>query len=48
MKAAGGPSLDKRRINVPKGLVKKTGGYQVKVNLHDDVEGKINFEVVAA
>ena len=48
VKAAGGPSLDKRRINVPKGLVKKTGGYQVKVNLHDDVEGKINFEVVAA
>ncbi|CAM3179063.1 50S ribosomal protein L9 [Corynebacterium hadale] len=48
VKAAGGPSLDKRRINVPKGLVKKTGGYQVKVNLHDSVEGKINFEVVAA
>ena len=48
MKAAGGPSLDKRRITVPKGLVKKTGGYQVKINLHDDVEGKINFEVVGA
>ena len=48
VKAAGGPSLDKRRITVPKGLVKKTGGYQVKINLHDDVEGKINFEVVGA
>lgn len=48
VKAAGGPSLDKRRINVPKGLVTKTGGYQVKVALHDDVEGKINFEVVGA
>ena len=46
--AAGGPNLDKRRINVPKGLVTKTGGYQVKVNLHDDVEGKVNFEVVSA
>ncbi|QPK83200.1 50S ribosomal protein L9 [Corynebacterium qintianiae] len=48
VKAAGGPSLDKRRIDVPKGLVTKTGGYQVKVNLHDDVEGKVNFEVVGA
>lgn len=47
VKAAGGPSLDKRRINVPKGLVAKTGGYQVKVNLHDSVEGKVNFEVVS-
>lgn len=46
VKAAGGPVLDKRRIDVPKGLVTKTGGYQVKVNLHDDVEGKVNFEVV--
>ena len=48
VKAAGGPSLDKRRINVPKGLVTSTGGYQVKVRLHDDVEGKVNFEVVNA
>ena len=48
VKAAGGPTLDKRRITVPKGLVTKTGGYQVKVNLHDDVEGKVNFEVVGA
>lgn len=47
VKAVGGPSLDKRRINVPKGLVTKTGGYQVKVNLHDSVEGKVNFEVVS-
>ncbi|MBA4504328.1 50S ribosomal protein L9 [Corynebacterium sanguinis] len=48
VKAAGGPDLDKRRIDVPKGLVTKTGGYQVKVKLHDDVEGKVNFEVVSA
>ena len=48
VKAAGGPDLDKRRIEVPKGLVTKTGGYQVKVKLHDDVEGKVNFEVVGA
>ncbi|WKD58341.1 50S ribosomal protein L9 [Corynebacterium capitovis DSM 44611] len=48
VKAAGGPSLDKRRVNVPKGLVTKTGGYQVKVGLHDSVDGKVNFEVVGA
>ena len=47
VKAAGGPSLDKRRINVPKGLGTTTGGYQVKVNLHDSVEGKVNFGVVS-
>ncbi|WP_342318647.1 50S ribosomal protein L9 [Corynebacterium mayonis] len=46
VRAAGGPNLDKRRIVVPKGHITKTGGFQVKVNLHDDVEGKVNFEVV--
>ena len=48
VQAAGGPALDKRRVVLPKGLVTSTGGYQVKVNLHDEVEGKINFEVVGA
>ena len=48
VEAAGGPALDKRRVDVPKGLVTRTGGYQVKVRLHDDVEGKVNFEVVSA
>ena len=48
VKKAGGPTLDKRNIELPKGLVKKTGNYQVQVKLHDDVTGKINFEVVGA
>ncbi|MGP5602521.1 50S ribosomal protein L9 [Corynebacterium casei] len=48
VKKAGGPSLDKRIIELPKGLVKKTGNYQVEVKLHADVLGKINFSVVAA
>ncbi|AGF73687.1 50S ribosomal protein L9 [Corynebacterium halotolerans] len=48
VKQAGGPNLDKRTIEVPKGLVKKTGKYQVKVQLHPDIAAKINFEVVAA
>ena len=31
VEAAGGPARDKRRVDVPKGLVTRTGGYQVKV-----------------
>lgn len=45
---AGGPNLDKRVVNMPKGLVKKTGNYQVELKLHADVLGKVNFSVVAA
>ncbi|QCB29425.1 50S ribosomal protein L9 [Corynebacterium endometrii] len=48
VKAAGGPALDKRIINMPKGLVKKTGNYQVEAQLHADVLGKVNFSVVSA
>lgn len=48
VKKTGGPNLDKRIIELPKGLVKKTGNYQVEVKLHADVLGKINFSVVAA
>ncbi|MDY3128223.1 MAG: 50S ribosomal protein L9 [Corynebacterium sp.] len=48
VKNAGGPNLDKRNVVLPKGLVKKTGNYQVEVRLHADVAGKINFSVVAA
>ncbi|APT93467.1 50S ribosomal protein L9 [Corynebacterium phocae] len=48
VKTAGGPSLDKRNVVLPKGMVKKTGNYQVEVNLHKDVHGKVNFSVVAA
>ena len=45
---AGGPKLDKRIVVLPKGLVKKTGNYQVELKLHADVIGKVNFSVVAA
>lgn len=48
IKAAGGPNLDKRVVALPKGLVKKVGNYQVALNLHNDVHGKVNFSVVAA
>ena len=47
VRKAGGPNLDKHIVNVPKGLVKKTGNYQVQLDLHKDVIGKVNFSVVA-
>ena len=47
VRAAGGPNLDKRIVEMPKGLVKKTGNYQVQLDLHKDVIGKVNFSVVA-
>ncbi|MEJ5997854.1 50S ribosomal protein L9 [Corynebacterium sp. H130] len=48
VKAAGGPSLVKHNIDLPKGHIKALGSYQVTVKLHDDITGKINFKVVAA
>ncbi|STC69092.1 MULTISPECIES: 50S ribosomal protein L9 [Corynebacterium] len=48
IKAAGGPAIDKRIIDLPKGHVRKTGNHQVIVNLHDDVEAKVNFAVEGA
>lgn len=46
--AAGGPTLDKRIIVVPRGLIKSTGKYNVDVKLHENVPANVNFEVVAA
>lgn len=48
VKAAGGPTLDKRSIEIPKNLIKSIGSYQVKIQLHDDIAAKVNFKVVAA
>ena len=46
---AGGPALDKHKVNLPKGYIKTTGGYQVTVDLHPEISaGKVNFKVVAA
>ena len=45
VKAAGGPALDRRRLELP-GHIKSVGSYQVRVKLHPEVNAKINFEVV--
>ena len=48
VKKAGGPSLDKTAIELPKLHVKNTGSYAVNVKLHGDIAATVNFEVVAA
>ena len=45
VKAAGGPDLDKRRIELP-GHIKSTGQYQVQVRLHTDVTATFGLDVV--
>jgi large subunit ribosomal protein L9 len=47
VKAAGGPALDKRKIELS-GPIKTTGGYVVQIKLHSDVTAKFNLNVVAA
>jgi large subunit ribosomal protein L9 len=42
VKAAGGPTLDRRRLELP-GAIKSTGSHQVKVRLHPEVTA--TFEV---
>lgn len=45
--AAGGPKLDRRRLELP-GPIKSTGGYQVSVKLHPEVTATFALNVSAA
>ncbi|QKV93811.1 50S ribosomal protein L9 [Streptomyces sp. NA02950] len=47
IKDAGGPDVDKRRIEVPS-PIKTLGAHQVSVRLHAEVAAKVGVEVVAA
>ncbi|MGE5830759.1 MAG: 50S ribosomal protein L9 [Micromonosporaceae bacterium] len=47
VRAAGGPELDKRRIELP-GHIKSVGQYQISVRLHTDVTAKFALNVVAS
>ncbi|GHJ29935.1 MULTISPECIES: 50S ribosomal protein L9 [Streptomyces] len=47
IKDAGGPDVDKRRIEV-KAPIKTLGAHQVSVRLHAEVAAKVGVEVVAA
>ncbi|MFF5172326.1 50S ribosomal protein L9 [Micromonospora sp. NPDC000089] len=45
VKAAGGPVLDRRRLEVP-GHVKSTGSYPVRIKLHPEVTASFDLNVV--
>ncbi|HEY5335713.1 MAG TPA: 50S ribosomal protein L9 [Mycobacteriales bacterium] len=47
VKAAGGPVLDRRRLQLPDGHIKTTGKHAVSVDLHPEVDATIALEVVA-
>jgi large subunit ribosomal protein L9 len=47
IKSAGGPDVDKRRIELGS-PIKTLGSHQVSVRLHPEVAAKLGIEVVAA
>jgi large subunit ribosomal protein L9 len=47
VKAAGGPMLDRRRLQLP-GHIKSLGNHKVTVALHPDVSATISVDVVAS
>ncbi|MGK5737735.1 50S ribosomal protein L9 [Micromonospora sp. URMC 103] len=47
VRAAGGPALDRRRLEMP-GHIKSTGAYPVKIKLHPEVTASFNLNVVAS
>jgi large subunit ribosomal protein L9 len=46
VKAAGGPQLDRRRIEIAN-AIKSTGSHRVSVKLHPEVSAVLDIEVVA-
>ncbi|WP_326550724.1 50S ribosomal protein L9 [Micromonospora sp. NBC_01813] len=47
VRTAGGPALDRRRLELP-GHIKSVGTYPVKVKLHPDVTAKFDLSVLQA
>ena len=47
VKTAGGPEIDKRRIQVGN-PIKTVGAHQITVKVHDDVSATVNLNVVAS
>ena len=46
VRSAGGPDLDRRRVELP-GHIKAVGDYQVQVRLHPEVVAKFSLNVAA-
>ncbi|HET6816917.1 MAG TPA: 50S ribosomal protein L9 [Mycobacteriales bacterium] len=47
VKSAGGPTLDKRRVELPTAHIKTVGTHTVSVRLHPEVVANVDVEVVA-
>ncbi|HEY5184716.1 MAG TPA: 50S ribosomal protein L9 [Actinomycetes bacterium] len=47
VKAAGGPTIDKRSIELP-GQIKSLGSHTVRVKLHPEVSAAVSLDVVSA
>lgn len=47
IKKAGGPSLDKRSVRLPKAHIKETGSHTVAVHLHPEVDVDVTLEIAA-
>ncbi len=46
IKKAGGPSLDKRTVRMPKAHIKATGSHAIAVHLHPEVHLDITLDIV--
>jgi large subunit ribosomal protein L9 len=46
VKSAGGPDLDRRRLELP-GHIKSVGSYQIQVKLHPEVTARLALNVLA-
>jgi large subunit ribosomal protein L9 len=46
--AAGGPKLDRRRLELPSAHIKTVGSHAVTVRLHPEVVATVNVEVTAS
>jgi large subunit ribosomal protein L9 len=47
IKKAGGPSLDKRIVRLPKGHIKAVGSHPVTLHVHPEVDVEVALDVVA-
>ena len=47
IKKAGGPSVDKRSVHLPKAHIKETGTHTVAVHLHPEVDVDVIVEIAA-
>ena len=47
VKAAGGPQLDRRRVELPTSHIKSVGTHTVSVRLHPEVVATVDIDVVA-